>query len=57
MPYLFRLFEESLNITNTGAVIESNYKAELEYLRLLGQLNQQIIIVEKQLLTKMGFVY
>ena len=56
MPYLFRLFEESLNITNTGTVIESEYKPELEYLRLLGQLNQQIIIVEKTIIDENGII-
>lgn len=41
LPYLFRLFEESLNVTSTN---NGDYKAEVEYLRLLGQLSQRIII-------------
>lgn len=45
-PYLFRLFEESLNVSEDPIDPNQDYSAEIEYLRLLGHLNQKIIITE-----------
>ena len=55
MPYLFRLFEESLNVI-ISPQIEFDYTAELEYMKLLGQLNQRVIIIDKTNLDENGIL-
>lgn len=49
LPYIFRLFQESLNLNEKGQVSIFDYSAELEYLNQLIKMNQRIIIEEVKL--------
>lgn len=48
LPFLFRLFEESLNIQLIEIISKFDYSAEMEYLSLLIKENQHVIIEEAE---------
>jgi hypothetical protein len=48
LPFIFRLFEESLNLQQLTKTFNFDYSAEFEYLSLLIKMNQRVIIEEAQ---------
>jgi hypothetical protein len=48
LPFIFRLFEESLNLQQLTKTFNFDYSGEFEYLAMLIKMNQRVIIEEAQ---------